>query len=157
MAIKSKRKLQEQRDRYPGRENLRAFYDQHEFTAGLRMFADGHWESPNDGNIVLDYGFLKFRDAERWAGPFPGNHAGYLLRDCRGYQGKGGLADVEPNGDHFATLSHPFAIRLFGNDDTSYTACFRTSKEAAEVMELLKAAEPLHFNEIGPFGFLFSN
>lgn len=57
------------------------------------------------------------------------------------------------------TMEFPFAVKLYGNDDTSYTRFCATLKDAQEVVALLEAGQPLDFNKdfLALGGFISTN
>lgn len=57
-----------------------------------------------------------------------------------------------------ATQELPVALRIMGNDDSSFTRFCATVEEAIEVYDLLMACQPVnHQRDVMPMGFKFTN
>lgn len=109
------------------------------------------------------FGMLRFtpETAHNWAGPFPGGYAAFSILN---FQGQPKL--LESNDRYLLkfkglidgpTSKTPFSLRLFGNDDTSYSKFYGTLEEAQGELDLLLQAEPIRFEELKALGFVFTN
>lgn len=131
-------------------------------------------------------GVLQFtpETASSWGGPFEGGFAAYRLTDHRSTVS---IFDRRPKarkrtgreplpkllielGDEYmkdhhplaqqdmVTTAKPFELRMYGNDDTSYTKFYASEASALEELNLFEASQPLDFREITRgFGFSFTN
>ena len=139
----------------------------------------------NQSRTIVE-GFLLFNDetADRWAGPFEGNYAQFVVRDythavigygkSKGQSYLGSMAKYEaerkrkiesgfhgnalyivPN--HIVSWENPIRLWMFGNDDTSYSKFYKTEEDAVSEMNLFIANEPLDFQIIRDFNFVFTN
>lgn len=66
----------------------------------------------------------------------------------------------EPRGDErgYASKFYPVRLWMMGNDDTSWSKCYKSAPDAIAELDLFSAAEPLNFHEIiEGFGFTFTN
>lgn len=66
----------------------------------------------------------------------------------------------DPRGEEagYASVNFPIRIWIMGNDDTSWSKCYRTEKEAMDELALFIGNEPLNFHDsIQDFGFVFTN
>jgi hypothetical protein len=139
------------------------------------------------GNVMIKHGLLKFTDetAYRWSGPFEGGYAVFRIQDFTNgtihrHQGKGknvieyfeqcneerkakAARSIYPNQRYYPledipTREFPVELRMYGNDDTSWTKWYRSVEEALEEFALFEMAQPLDFDEvIRGFGFSFTN
>jgi hypothetical protein len=136
------------------------------------------------GIRFISEGFLQFtaETAFRWAGPFEGGHAQFVLRDyskAEGNRGKdkgknllvlwdeGNLerkAACKRRGEHYSvyndrpTLELPVELKMYGNDDTSYSKFYKNEQEALNELQLFITNQPLDFDEvISDFKFYFTN
>lgn len=137
---------------------------------------------------ILSEGFLEFTNesALNWGGPFPGNHARYVLCDYSSamflngkHKGKRKL-DVwdarreeairkYKSGFHpeckwvihpidCASNKSPIRLWLLGNDDSSYSKFYSAKQIAIDELNLFIANEPCDYNEIiKNFNFIFTN
>jgi len=64
--------------------------------------------------------------------------------------------NTEDNYSH-PTDETPIALRLHGNDDTSYTKFYPTVEAARKDLDLFLACEPLDFQDVKDAGFGFTN
>lgn len=55
------------------------------------------------------------------------------------------------------TLDKPIKLWMFGNDDTSYSKFYSSVEDAVNEINLFIANEPLDFNIVYDFGFIFTN
>jgi len=120
--------------------------------------------------------------ADRWAGPFEGGYAAFRLtdhRETRHYLDRrpkarkrtgrelpprllvtvGDALHARHPGEHqeMVTTAKPFELRVYGNDDTSYTKFYATEEEALAELALFEGSGPLDFHEFVGFGFTFTN
>jgi hypothetical protein len=51
----------------------------------------------------------------------------------------------------------PIKITMYGNDDTSYSKCYKSEQEALEELNLFIGNQPLNFHQVIDFGFIFTN
>lgn len=56
-----------------------------------------------------------------------------------------------------ANLNKPIKLWIFGNDDTSYSKFYSSTEEAVNELNLFIANEPLEFDIVYDFGFVFTN
>jgi hypothetical protein len=141
--------------------------------------------SGSDWGRHIRGGVLPFtpETASSWGGPFPGDFAAFRLTDHRetpslsGHRPKArkrtGLEPppklVTQVGDEhqarypgqaqeMVTTARPFELRVYGNDDTSYTKFYASEEEALQELELFEGGGPLDFHEfVEGFGFTFTN
>lgn len=109
-----------------------------------------------DWELKSDYGSLKkYRETHSKANP----EARKILKD---------KWLTEPIGNYhiretyilqeYPSIELPISFYCTGNDDTSYTARFASSKEALDLLNLLGALDEIDFYEdFLPFGFVFTN
>jgi hypothetical protein len=136
------------------------------------------------GKGVIETGMLRFGEgAASWGGPFPGDYAFFKLTDYTGtdlprrnddyyrksadrarrsiYRDTPGkkrkARHSAPTGIHAVTSATPVCLYLCGNDDVSYSKFYATVKEAQEDLALLKASEPVDFDDLADLGFVFTN
>lgn len=131
-------------------------------------------------------GVLQFtpETASSWGGPFEGGFAAYRLTDHRSTShhldrrpkarkrtgreplpkllievGDEYMKDAHPNArQDMVTTAKPFELRMYGNDDTSYTKFYASEESALEELNLFETTQPLDFKEIvWGFGFAFTN
>ncbi len=57
----------------------------------------------------------------------------------------------------WVTTARPIELRVYGNDDTSYTKFYATVEAAWEEVALFESNQPLDFDEFVAFGFVFTN
>ena len=141
---------------------------------------DGQWNRDRQIRLIME-GMLQFtkETACCWAGPFEGNYAHFVLNDythaTHPIFPKRKMLDVyaeqerdrkekalrqgKPYNKYDEYPSHEFPIKLYvcGNDDTSYSKCYASEKEALDELELFIGNEPLDFHEMIDFGFIFTN
>ena len=56
------------------------------------------------------------------------------------------------------TTACPFELKLFGNDDTTWSKFYATSEEAREELALFEVNQPLNYHGVvHDFGFVFTN
>lgn len=137
---------------------------------------------------IISEGFLEFTEdsASSWGGPFPGNHARFVLSDYTNNVVASGankgkrvldvwdekfkeLVRKFESGFHphlsyvkdlrdYASNEKPIRLWLLGNDDTSYSKFYSKESEALEELNLFIANEPLDYNEVvRGFNFIFTN
>ena len=129
---------------------------------------------------VIAEGFLQFTEetAFRWAGPFPGNHCRFILKDWTHAtkswgpdKGKNILELYQKGRDEvqekiargyyeyhkdktpytfedYPSFEKPIALVMYGNDDTSYTKFYPTEKAALEELNLFVENEPLDAHNV---------
>lgn len=58
----------------------------------------------------------------------------------------------------YPSVEFPVRLWMAGNDDTSYSKCYRNEKEALQELDLFIANEPLDFHDVVQgFNFIFTN
>lgn len=129
------------------------------------------------GAVNLYECFLQFDEtAACLGGPFEGNH-GYVqivdlswaisfLRNSKNrkllelwHEQNEDLIkrNLEHLIDYKPTLEKPISVKIYGNDDCSYKKIYATQKEAYEEVKFFEKFEPLDFNDVISFGFVFDN
>lgn len=129
---------------------------------------------------IISQGLLLFTDntAYNWAGPFQGNYAQFVLSDhskeicppsielkleaAQKFFAIEKAKALRKNTEYkipndIPTIDKPIRLWILGNDDTSYSKFYKTKEEALEELNLLIANEPLEFDVIYDFGFVFTN
>lgn len=123
---------------------------------------------------LIREGMLQFTEETAcvWGGPYPGGYAHFVIRDYSRYPFWKDPKITLPEANSFyykeklrklqncttkkerekyqftidtVTAEFPISFRLSGNDDTSYSRFFATTKEALEELELLLACQPIDF------------
>lgn len=128
------------------------------------------WGGPYPGNCALywleDYNLYEgtaykkpfptrqeaFEASKRWYEKHyrnPDKRMRAFLRDMT-------VDNCEVNYSH-PTSDTPVALRLRGNDDTSYTKFYPTVEAARKDLDLFLACEPLDFQDVLDAGFGFTN
>lgn len=130
------------------------------------------------GVLTLSQGLLLFTEESHhcWAGSFPGNYAQFVLTDHSKeiFREKLRLEEQQkifqiekekalknnvlytiPN--DVPTIEKPIRLWIMGNDDTSYSKFYSNSEEALEELNFFIANEPLEFEIVFDFGFVFTN
>ncbi len=130
------------------------------------------------GQHVIEAGMLQFTEdtADRWAGPFPGGFALFVLSDhtnsprlvsmaalhadeeARARKAAYYKREYHRNPVEHPTDEKPVRLWLLGNDDTSYSKFYATAEEGRAELALLLACQPLKFNEMTSLdGMVFTN
>jgi hypothetical protein len=95
--------------------------------------------------------FLLWQDEpENWGGPWDGNCVLLMIVDHRNLP----LLPMDKYTD-IPTTECPFSVRLYGNDDTSYSAFVATQSKAEEICK--KIIESPTWENIAKLGFVFTN
>ena len=160
-------------------EQWQKLYPECRYAAGLCSY-----KTHIPGARIIVTGMLEFTadSAYNLAEPFDGNCGAISLIDCsnaviyvngkycnmldindehealkkakieRGFYG----GTYEPPNDRPTKLL-PFALKIYGNDDSSYSKFYATEQEALSDFVLLEACQPIDFKEIYGFGFIFTN
>lgn len=138
------------------------------------------WGAENGEPRVISEGYLEFtaETANVWAGPFPGNHCRFVLKDWTNATKQWGpdkgksLLQLYQNGrdaekakiargyyEHHKnetpysffdcpSFEKPIALVMYGNDDTSYTKFYPSEKEALDELSLFIENEPLNAEDV---------
>jgi hypothetical protein len=129
------------------------------------------------GAVHLDSGVLQFsaETAACWGGPFEGGYAVYRLTNhsatmagqpatrhrpstLKPYCRLGDLQAGASERQEYPSTARPIELKMWGNDDTSYTKYYATAVEAREDLALFQASQPLDFHEVVEgFEFIFTN
>lgn len=140
--------------------------------ASTREYLRGIAGSPYGQHLA--HGMLQFTadTAPSLGGPFPGGFGYYDVRDFRQERSRTskprGKLVTELHTEYFKkhpkfsqdgpTVEKPIRIKIYGNDDSTWSAFYATQMAAFADLDLFLGTQPLRLYEvIDGFGFVFTN
>jgi len=127
-----------------------------------------HWAGPYPGDCAR-WSLQDYHHHRLYKPPFPARQEAFEAqrrwyeknypnpdKSMRAFIRNMTVDNCEHNYSH-PTAETPVALRLYGNDDTSYTKFYPTVEAAQAELDLFLACEPLDFQDVLDAGFRFTN
>ena len=101
----------------------------------------------------------KLDKAHELAGPFEGGYALCVLNDHTHQKALGNalLGHGDTDGGEHPSHERPFAVRVYGNDDSSWSKFYPTFDAASSDMNILENGGQLEVSDLYSMGFVFTN